>query len=121
MIDEVEAKRVADLVKIFENSAKEFYRGLDLLNNKIQRKAVANFFDAAKELDTIGSGRRNALENLLDNDHSGVRVTAAFYLINLMPEKALAVLREIHAMRIGEPSIRAMRAIFMYEHNNEFP
>lgn len=91
-----EEQRVASLIRGFEFGA----RLADILHDEFrdiadgETKVVRLLDEIVKALNTIGSGRA-ALAVLLDHPDAGVRALAGFYLIDLMPERVVPILRQI--------------------------
>lgn len=88
-------RRAASLIRGFEFSAKLAHSLHDELLDTDGESKVRRLMDAiVLALDKIGSGRA-ALAVLLDHPDTGVRVSASWYLIDLMPERVVPMLREI--------------------------
>jgi hypothetical protein len=88
-------RRAASLIHGFEFSAKLAHSLHDELLDTDGESKVWRLMDAiVQALDKIGSGRA-ALAVLLDHPDTGVRVSASWYLIDLMPERVVPMLREI--------------------------
>jgi hypothetical protein len=91
-----EEQRVASLLRGFEFGSKF----ADVLHDEMRDIAdgetkVAHLMDeVVKALDAIGTGRK-ALAVLLDHPDAGVRASAGGYLIDLMPERVIPILRQI--------------------------
>jgi hypothetical protein len=89
-------ERAASLIRGFEFGA----RLADTLHNEFRDTAdgetkVVRLMDAiVKALDTNGSSRA-ALAVLLDHPDPGVRAWAGAYLIDLMPQRVVPILRQI--------------------------
>jgi hypothetical protein len=88
-------ERVASLLRGFEFAAKLADTLHDELLDTDGETKVVRLMDAiANTLDSLGSGR-SALAALLDNPNPGVRAAAGVYLIRLMPDRVVPILREI--------------------------
>jgi hypothetical protein len=88
-------ERTASLVQGFAFAAKLAATLHDeLLDVDGETKVVHLMNEIANALDHIGPGRV-ALAVLLDHADAGVRASAGAYLINLMPERVVPLLREI--------------------------
>src|ERR1700722_14290764 len=89
-------QRVASLIRGFEFGA----RLADILHDEFrdiadgETKVVRLMDEIVKALNAIGSGRA-ALAVLLEHPDAGVRALAGFYLIDLMPERVIPILRQI--------------------------
>jgi hypothetical protein len=94
--DQVTAdRRAASLIHGFEFGAKLAHSLHDELLDADSETKVLRLMDAiVQAFDKIGSGRA-ALAVLLNHPDAGVRVSAATYLIDLMPERVVPILREI--------------------------
>jgi hypothetical protein len=88
-------ERSASLFRGFEFSAKLAHSLHDELLDTEGETKVRRLMDAiVLALNTIGSGRA-ALAVLLDHPDAGVRALAGAYLIDLMPDRVVPVLRQI--------------------------
>ena len=88
-------RRAASLVRGFEFGAKLAHSLHDeLLDTDGESKVLRLMDTIVQALDKIGSGRA-ALALVLNHPDAGVRVSAATYLIDLMPERVVPILREI--------------------------
>jgi hypothetical protein len=91
---------VASLIRGFAFGA----RLADILHDEFrdiadgETKVVRLMDEIVKALNAIGSGR-GALAVLLDHPDAGVRALAGFYLIDLMPERVVPILRQIEEKR----------------------
>ena len=89
-------QRVASLIRGFEFGA----RLADILHDQFrdiadgETKVVGLMDEIVKALNAIGFGRA-ALAVLLDHTDAGVRALAGFYLIDLMPDRVVPILRQI--------------------------
>jgi hypothetical protein len=97
-----EEQRVASLIRGFEFGARlantlhdEFH---DIADG--ENKVVSHMDEIVIALNAIGSGRA-ALAVLLDHHDAGVRADAGGYLIDLMPERVVPILRQIEANADG--------------------
>jgi hypothetical protein len=97
-----EKQRVASLIRGFESGARlantlhdEFH---DIADG--ENKVVSLMDEVVIALNAIGSGRA-ALAVLLDHPDAGVRADAGGYLIDLMPERIVPILRQIEAKADG--------------------
>ncbi len=94
-------ERTASLIRGFEFAAKLRHTLHDeLLDTKGETKVVRLADALVQALDALKSGR-SALTVLLDNPDAGVRATAGAYLINLMPERVIPILREVEKNEDG--------------------
>jgi hypothetical protein len=109
--------RVAQLLRAFEFCAKLRSLAKDVLgDNETANAAGFRKHDVVKELDAMVPAQRSALAVLLDHPHPGVRVSAASSLVNSMPERAVPVLREVHAKERGRSAGSiAFVALFAYD------
>ena len=112
-----EEQRVASLIRGFEFGAKL----ADTLHDEIrdiadgETKVVHLMDEIVKGLNAIGSGRA-ALAVLLDHPDAGVRALAGFYLIDLMPERVVPILRQIEEKKDASSALfRAHWALLGWE------
>jgi hypothetical protein len=90
-----EGERASSLIRAFEFAAKLAATLNDeLLDTDGYNKVVLCTDEVAEALDAIGSGRA-ALAVLLDHNDARVRAFAGAYLIELIPERVVPILREI--------------------------
>lgn len=94
--------RVASLVRGFEFGAKLAATLHDeMLDTDGETKVVRLMNRIADTLDEIEPDRRTALAELLGNSDARVRASAGAYLVKMMPERALPILREIEQKEHG--------------------
>jgi hypothetical protein len=112
-----DGERAASLIRGFEFAA----RLADTLHDEFRDTAdgetrVLRLMDAiVKALDTVGFGRA-ALAVLFDSPEPGVRALAGAYLIDLMPERAGPILRQIEEKADGSSaSFRAHWTLLAWE------
>jgi len=117
-----EDERVASLVQAFAFAAKlagtlhDEFRDMD---GKTECARV--MYNIANALDAIGSGRA-ALAVLLDDLDTGVRVSAGVYLIEVMPERIVPILREVEEKEDANSAhFTAYFALMRWEHNGKTP
>jgi hypothetical protein len=89
-----EGERVPSLVRSFEFAAKLRNALSDVVDPDGVNQVVGLMRAIVSQLDAIGAGRA-ALVALLDNSNAGVRASAGAYLVNLMPDRVLPILRNI--------------------------
>ena len=90
-----DAERAASLTRGFEFAAKLKHALRDeLADTDGANEIVGLMNEIANALDGIGSGRA-ALAVLLDHPDTGVRASAAAYLVDLMPDRVVPILRAI--------------------------
>ncbi|MGA8170983.1 MAG: hypothetical protein WB816_09165 [Methylocystis sp.] len=77
----------------FKRAAIATHFGYEEEDQALQRAGIRLAKQAVRELDAFDA--RLALVPLLDDSDWGVRVFAARYLLNAVPERALAILKEI--------------------------
>ncbi len=93
----VDDERAASLIQGFEFAAKlKATLHDELLDTDGYNKIVGLMDIIASALDASGSGRA-ALTVLLDHPDARVRASAGAYLINLMPNRVVPILRDIEA------------------------
>jgi hypothetical protein len=97
-----ENERAASLVQGLELAAKlEATLYDELLDIDGANKIVDLMNEIANALDAIGPGRA-ALAVLLDDPDARVRASAAAYLVDLMPDRVVPILREIDQKEGGK-------------------
>jgi hypothetical protein len=106
-----EAAQVSKLVEEFRKGAELYFEGREIFNRRKQSKGLDIVIRAAETLDSLGSGRRDALLPLLDSDDVEVVVMAANNLMKIVPERALAVLEKIDTHGTGVTSMYAMTVL----------
>jgi hypothetical protein len=90
-----DVERAASLIRAFELASKVADALHDELLDTDGESEVWHLMDAiVRALNKIGTGRA-ALARLFDNPDSGVRAAAGAYLIDLMPDRVVPMLREI--------------------------
>jgi hypothetical protein len=90
-------ERVAQLLRAFELSGRLRHIYYDVLGDEDGRNRVTGkAYEIPRILDRMTPSRRSALANLLDHPHPDVRALAAGSLLDLMREKAVPVLDDIH-------------------------
>jgi hypothetical protein len=109
-------ERVASLIRGFEFGAKLADTLHDELLDTDGETRVMRLTDAiVKALDAIGAGRE-ALGVLLDHPDAGVRALAGAYLIDLMPDRVVPILRDIEQTEHGNSAhFRADFAVLGWE------
>jgi HEAT repeat protein len=112
-MQETEAAQIDKLLAHFEKGAKLYFEGRDDFNRRKQSKGLDAVSGVARALDAIGDGRRDALIPLLEHEDEGVRAQAAVYLIETIPERALAMLQKIDA---GYGSTASFAMLMLYIH-----
>jgi hypothetical protein len=81
-----------------------------------ETKVVRLTDSIVRDLNAISPGRIR-LAVLLDHPDPGVRSLACTYLIDLMPERAISVLKEVREVRRGRSAgMRALTTLFGWEH-----
>jgi hypothetical protein len=97
-----EDERVASLLRGFEFGAKLAASLSDEHTDADGHNEVVLLMNSMVDaLDTIGSGRRTALVPLLEHPDVRVRASAGAYLLALMPDRVIPVLREVEETEHG--------------------
>jgi hypothetical protein len=109
-------QRVASLIRGFEIGAKLAHTLHDELLDTDGEAKVLRLLDAViLSLNAIKPGR-SVLTALLDHPHAGVRASAGGYLIDLMPDRVVPLLREIDELPDGSSaSFTAHWALLAWE------
>jgi hypothetical protein len=113
-----DVERVASLLRGFELGAKLSHALHDeLLDTNGEAKVYRRLLAIFKALDTTSVGQV-ALAPLLDHPDVGVRVLAAAYLIDLMPDRVVPMLREIDKNAGGRsPGFTAHFALLRWQYD----
>lgn len=114
MTSKSDMSRQKKLLDDFVHSALRRYAAMDTHDNRTQRACIENMIRIIRELDAMQPEGRAALTKLLGSDELAVRVTAASYLLNVMPETVLPILKDIQDNCYGDAAIDATTALFMY-------
>ena len=111
-----EEQRVTSLLRGFEFAAKLADVLADEMRDIVdgQTRVVHLMDELVKALDAIGTGRE-ALAVLLDHPDPGVRSSAGGYLIDLMPERVIPILRQIDDRHDGSTSLKAHWVLLAWE------
>ncbi|HLG87710.1 MAG TPA: hypothetical protein VKZ79_11005 [Alphaproteobacteria bacterium] len=89
--------RVEQLLGAFVLGGRLRHIHYDVLGDEDGRNRVTGkVYEIPRMLDSMTPKRRPALADLLDHPHPDVRAMAAGSLLDLMPERAVPVLEEIH-------------------------
>ena len=86
---------IRDLVENFKQSTVAYYSARDDDDFKTQETAGTRVNKIIEALDSFGAEGRLALIPLLDDADQGIRTFAAADLLKVIPERAIAVLKEI--------------------------
>jgi hypothetical protein len=70
---------------------------------------------AVRALESLSTDGRMALIPLLEDADLAIRVLAAGYLVKVIPEQALTVLKQINEARSEEASITAFRLLMLHD------
>jgi hypothetical protein len=95
MLIKQEPAFIRHLIGQFKRGAIVAHFGYEDENYAMQRVGLKSAQQVVTVLDTYEDGRE-ALVPLLDDPDQGIRVIAASHLLKTMPERALAVIEEIH-------------------------
>lgn len=115
MTNASDESRKEQLLEEFRQNVFGRYQAQDLLDRKFEIACIKNMLRIMDELDSILPEGRAALARFLDSDELEVRGMAAAYLLNIMPEKALPILRDIDDHCYGDVAIDAMTALSKYK------
>ncbi len=98
---------IPDLIELFKQYTADYYSARDDDEFKKQKNAVTHVNKIVESLDTFGAEGRLALIPLLDDPDQGIRTFAAADLLKVIPERAVAVLKEIERGPTYFPRITA--------------
>jgi hypothetical protein len=95
-------ERVACLLRAFDLGAKLSHIYADIMpDENVCNQVMRQTYDIAHRLDGVGSGRRAALKKFLDDPHLDLRAMAAASLPDIMPDRAIPILKEIQETAPG--------------------
>ncbi|HLZ65461.1 MAG TPA: HEAT repeat domain-containing protein [Aliidongia sp.] len=109
-------KSIHQLVEQFKAGAILYHQGLEDEKLAVQRRGQKAVLSAIQELDAFGPEGRNNLIPLLDHPDPGVRVYAAGTLVKVIPERALAVLKEIDDFGMTRAHMTAFHMLWSHTH-----
>lgn len=101
-------------VATFRNAAVQFHLGHYLDLESMQDEARTVLKKAVAALESLNEGARTALIPLLSDKDDGVRVAAAAYLLDSMPDIALPVLHDMRENGNLEASLDAHIVLLRY-------
>jgi len=104
-----------DLIRRFKHGAMVAHFGFQDEDIAMQKAGIRAVNRTVRELDAFGYGGRSALVSLLDDQDDGIRAFAAGHLLGLMPERALAALKDIYDNGSARPRMTAAQFIEEYE------
>jgi hypothetical protein len=96
MSDEGQNPPLALVVKRFKHAAIALHYGYEDEDEAMQLAGIDGLNRAIENLDAFGTEARSALIPLLEDSDQVVRALAARDLLTVMPERALAILRNIY-------------------------
>jgi hypothetical protein len=105
-----------DMVRRFRHAAMVTHFGYEDENIAMQHAGIEAVQQTIRELDAFGSDARSVLIPLLEDPDSGIRVFAARHVLNIAPDRALAVIKEIRDC--GEVEARKTAARFLEKYEN---
>ena len=116
----VSEERAGSLIQGFEFGAKLADALHDGLSDTDGETKIAHLMDSiVKELNEIAPGRI-ALATLLDHADAGVRASAGAFLIDLIPQRVIPILRKIDKPRDGSsPSFKAHWVLLAWEREGQ--
>jgi hypothetical protein len=107
------------LIEQFKHAAIVTHFGYEDEDRAMQRAGIGAAKRVVQGLDAFDA--RLALVPLLDDPDWGVRVSAAGYLVKALPERALAVLKEIRERCPTHARMTASHMLSKYEHGELEP
>ena len=110
-------ERAAELIRAFVLLTRHSYIAKEELGDvNASNETVDQRDTIARQLDAIGSGRRRDLAPLLEDADPRIRQAAAGWLLRIMPEPALPVLRDLAEKERGTTAgSRASMTLMMYD------
>ena len=115
MSGEAPSLSIAFLVGQFKRAAMVTHFGYQDEDEAMQLAGIDGVKRAIQNLDAFGADARSALVPLLDDADQVVRVLAARHLIKVLPERALAILKDIHLRGSTEARLTASAILQKYE------
>lgn len=103
------------LIAQFKRAAIVTHFGYEDEDDVMQGAGISSAKRAVKALDALEPDGRKALSPLLNDSDPGVRVFAAGYLLRIMPERALSVLKEVYERGPIKVRLTAGRILNKYE------
>jgi hypothetical protein len=104
-----------DLVRRFRHAAMVTHFGYEDENIAMQHAGIDAVQQTVRELDAFGADARSILIPLLEDPDSGIRVFAARHVLDIVPTRALAVIKEIRDRGQVEARKTAARFLEKYE------
>ena len=110
-------KHVPNLVQWFKACARIDVFASDILPDvELVNACRRAKYDIVQTLDTIPPGRKPALQPLLTDSDPGVRIDAAIFLLDVMPDQVLPLLRDVDVKKDGlAPTLAADFALLRYK------
>jgi len=115
MSDEKRKKPTDSLVAQFKRAALVAYFGFEDEHLPMQDAGIASARRTVEALDALGPDGRISLAPLLDDPDERVRGFAARRLLDVLPERAVATLRELSCSPHFHVRIDAGRALILHE------
>jgi hypothetical protein len=86
---------IPQLIENYKKSTMDYYSACDAENFAKQKSTGSRVNQIVQRLDSYGAEGRLALIPLLDDADQGIRTFAAADLLKVIPDRAIAVLKEI--------------------------
>ena len=115
MSDQGQNPPLALVVKRFKHAAIALHYGYEDEDEAMQLAGIDGVKRAIQNLDAFGADARLALVPLLDDADQVVRALAARHLIKVMPERALAILKDIYLRGPTQARFVASSLLEQYE------
>ncbi|MGP8169731.1 hypothetical protein [Rhodoblastus sp.] len=114
MTKEASLRKIKTIVEKYKESATAYYAALDDDNFTKQKFEMDSVNKIVEMLDSFGVEGRLALIALLDDANQGIRVLAAAFLLKEIPDRAIAVLKEIQVGQTIYPRLTAVGFLRSY-------
>lgn len=98
---------ILDLISQYKQATTTYFEACDNEHFKTQKAEMDRVNRIVDALDSFGAAGRLALIPLLDDADQGIRVLAAAYLLKVIPDRAVAVLKEIQRGQTIFPKLTA--------------
>jgi hypothetical protein len=103
----------------FKRAAIVYHWGYEDDDDDMRAAGKKSAEQAVAALDTCGTRGRMALVPLLDDPDPSVRVFAAGFLVKVMPERALAALKEVQDRCLTRAHMTAFHFLERHENGND--
>jgi hypothetical protein len=110
--------QIAALLADFKAGAQLYAEAIEIEDNEAADEGKMASRAAVQALDAQGPHGRDVLIPLLDDPDPAIRVAAAAYLVKIVPQRALAELRNIQDTCRTRTHMTAFHLLWAYEHGD---